>query len=92
MKKTLLAITLALPLVASSCLGPNRLFNSLGNWNAEATEQNWLNEIIFIGLNIIPVYGIAYFADIVAFNTIGYWSGDNPIEDPGPFPESFSSK
>lgn len=89
MKKSLLALTLALPLFASSCLGPNNLHNSLRNWNAEVTEQDWLNEVIFLAMTIIPVYGIAQLADILVFNTIDYWSGENPIDTPGPFPETF---
>jgi hypothetical protein len=38
---------------------------------------------------IIPVYGIALLGDYVIFNTMDYWSGDNMINDPGPFPEGF---
>jgi hypothetical protein len=88
--KKLFVIPLVLSLAA--CLGPNNAFNSLRNWNATVTDQDWLNEIIFLALNIIPVYGIFYLGDIVIFNTMDYWSGDNPIGDPGPFPDTFSNK
>jgi hypothetical protein len=91
MKKTLLGLTLALSVMATSCLGPNRLYNSINNWNAEATEQDWLNEVIYLGLNIIPVYGIALFVDVIAINTIGYW-GNNPVDDPGAFPDSWGNE
>lgn len=90
MKKSLIAAALTLGLLSSSCLGPNNLYNGIRNWNAEVTEQDWLNEVIFIGFWIIPVYPIASFGDIVIFNTIGYW-GENPIKDPGEFP-GFSRK
>ncbi|MCB9916034.1 MAG: DUF3332 family protein [Planctomycetes bacterium] len=85
MKKVLLASLLALGVSTTSCLGPDNTYHSIKNWNAELSEQDWVNEIVFLGLNIIPVYGIAQFLDILIFNTIGYW-GDNPISDPGPFP------
>ena len=68
---------LTLPLLATSCLGPNRLFNDLHEWNKTVTEQDWLNELIFLGLIIVPVYPIAYVVDIVALNTYDYWAGDN---------------
>jgi hypothetical protein len=91
MKKAFLASVLALSLVGSSCLGPDHLYGSLKNWNAGLTEMDWLDEIIFLGLWIIPVYPIALLGDVVIFNTWGYWTGENPISDPGAF-EGFSSK
>lgn len=90
MKKALLASALTLSLIGSSCLGPDNLYGSVKNWNAELSDQDWVNEVVFIGLTIIPVYGFALLGDIVIFNTIGYW-GENPIGDPGQFP-GFSSK
>lgn len=77
-KKTLAASALTLGLLAPSCLGPNNAFNGINNWNATATDQDWLNEVIFLGLNIIPVYALALMGDMLIFNTIGYW-GENPI-------------
>lgn len=92
MKKLVLAVVLSLTFLATGCLGPNNLHNTIRNWNAEVTEQDWINEGIFIGLTVFPVYGIAYLGDILIFNTIDYWSGKNPINDPGPFPhDSFQA-
>jgi hypothetical protein len=80
MKKALAAAVLALGLF-SSCLGPDKLFNKLHDWNLRATENRWANEGIFLVLTIIPVYGLAYVADIVVLNSIEWWSGDNPMDD-----------
>jgi len=91
MTKTLLASALTLSLLGSSCLGPDNLYRSLKNWNATMTEQDFLNEAVFIGLNIIPVYWFALAGDVLIFNTVGYWTGDDIITDPGTFP-GFSSK
>jgi hypothetical protein len=33
-------------------------------------------------LTIIPVYGIAYLGDIIIFNSIEFWGGENPISPP----------
>jgi Domain of unknown function (DUF3332) len=89
MKRSFLALALAASLFASSCLGPNRLFNSITNWNAGLSDQDWINEVVFVGLVIIPVYGIALLGDYLIFNTIDYWGGNNPINDPGPFPDTW---
>ena len=74
MKKALLASVLALGLVSSSCLGPDHLYGSVKNWNAEMSDMDWLNEIVFLGLWIIPVYPITLLGDVVIFNTWGYWT------------------
>ena len=79
LKKTALAGALGLALLSTSCLGPNNTFNNLNKWNEELTENRWGNEAVFLGLNIIPVYPIAYLADIIIFNSIEWWGGDNPV-------------
>ncbi len=82
MKKALVAAVLSLGLF-SSCLGPNRLFNNLNDWNQEATDNRWVNEGIFVVLNVIPVYGVCYLVDIVALNSIEWWGGKNPAAKDG---------
>jgi hypothetical protein len=86
MKKTLSALVLSVGLLSSSCLGPDHLYNSVKNWNAGLSEQDWVNELVYIGLHIIPVYGVCLVGDILVCNTVGYWSGNNLVKDPGPFP------
>lgn len=86
MKKTMLTAALLAALCSSSCLGPDNLYRSVKDWNAEVSEQDWIKEVVFLGLVIIPVYPIALFADVVVFNTVSYWSGTPPIKDPGEFP------
>jgi hypothetical protein len=79
MKKALVAAVLSLGLF-SSCLGPNKAFNKLHDWNMGVTENRWANEGIFLVFNIIPVYGVAYAVDIIVLNSIEWWSGDNPMD------------
>ncbi|MBL8804132.1 MAG: DUF3332 family protein [Planctomycetes bacterium] len=76
----LLAAVLATGLFGASCLGPNKAFNQLNAWNQKVTENKWANEAVFIVLNIVPVYGFAYLADIVVFNSIEFWGGKNPMD------------
>ena len=89
MKQLILAGVCSLGLF-TSCLGPNNAHNSIRNWNVEISDQDWVNEVVFLGFTIIPVYGFAYLGDILIFNTMGYWA-ENPINDPGPYPEGFKN-
>jgi hypothetical protein len=90
MKKALLSSALALGL-CSGCLGPDNLYNSIKNWNADLSDQDWVNEAVWLGLNIVPVYPISLIGDHLIFNTITYWTGNDTIKDPGEFP-GFTSK
>ena len=74
-KKILIASVLSLGLF-SACLGPNKYWNKLHDWNMGVSENRWANEGIFLVFTIIPVYGITYLADIVIFNSIEWWSKD----------------
>ncbi len=76
MKKKFLALSIGVGLLTASCLGPNKLFNDLHDWNMEVSENDAVNELVFLGFTIFPVYSIAYFIDIVVLNTVDYWSGD----------------
>jgi len=81
-KKSLLACALTLSLFSSSCLGPDNAFNRLHYWNKNMSENKWGNEAMFVLLTIIPVYGFAYLGDILIFNSIEFWGGENPISPP----------
>ncbi len=63
----------------SSCLGSFRAFNNLKDWNQGATDSKFLDNLIFWGLNIVPVYGLFFIGDALIFNVIEFWSGSNPI-------------
>lgn len=77
--KTLIAVLLiSTSILCSSCIGSFKLWNGLKEWN-QGVSNKFVNELVFIALNIVPVYGIAYFADLVVLNTIEFWSGSNPV-------------
>jgi hypothetical protein len=79
MKKTVLSLSLASTILFSSCIGSFGLFNKVLDWNKEVTDSKFANEVIFLVLYILPVYGIASAADLIIFNSIEFWTGDNPI-------------
>ncbi len=76
MKKALIAAILSLGLF-SSCLGPNKWWNGLHDWNMQVSDNRWVNELVFLGLTIIPVYGLVYLGDIVISNSIEWWQNEN---------------
>lgn len=79
MKKCFIAASLALGLFGASCLGPNKLFNDVHEWNKGFHDNRWVNEAVFLGLNIIPVYQVCLFVDYIVLNSIEWWGGDNPV-------------
>ena len=79
-RTSLLAAILSLSLFVTGCLGPNRAFNGVHEWNQQASDNEYVNEAIFLGCHFLPVYGLAYFIDIVVLNTVEYWTGDNPMD------------
>lgn len=82
MKKLLLGAALAgVMLTSTGCLGPNRAFEGLHDWNLQVSDSDIVNEMVFLGCMIIPVYPIAFLADIVVLNTIDYWGNDMTISD-----------
>lgn len=85
MKKAMFLTVAALILgsATTGCIGKSNtfcLFNGVLKWNKTASDNEWINELIFLGLNIIPVYGISLFADVIVFNSIDFWTGDNPMK------------
>lgn len=79
MKKPIIAMALAASLLSSSCLGSFQAFNNLKEWNQGVSDSKWVNNLIFWGLNIVPVYALFLVGDALIFNVIEFWSGSNPI-------------
>ena len=71
------AILLSGALLTSSCVGSFGLFNKLASWNKGATNEKFLNELIF--LIISPAYAVCGVVDVLVLNTIEFWSGNNPV-------------
>lgn len=81
-KKSILCVVLGSSLMCSSCIGSFGLWNNLKEWN-EGLGQKFVNEIVFMALHLIPVYEVAYIADVLVLNSIEFWTGTNPLADVG---------
>ncbi|MAN58848.1 MAG: hypothetical protein CMC08_03310 [Flavobacteriaceae bacterium] len=79
MKKSIICIALSASVLCTSCLGSFSAFNNLKDWNMEISDSKFVNNLVFWGLNIIPVYGLFFLGDTIIFNVIEFWSGSNPI-------------
>ena len=81
-KMFLVAAVLSGSLLFSSCVGSFGLFNRLTTWN-QSLGNKFVNELVFLAFNIVPVYGVAYLADALVINSIEFWSGSNPTASIG---------
>lgn len=79
-RRRLGALAVAVALVSNGCFGSFNLTRKLYQWNDQISQDKWIKELIFIVLVWVPVYGLAGLGDAVLFNTIEFWSGENPIE------------
>ncbi len=77
-----MAIVLSGTILFSSCVGSFSLFNRLCTWN-QGVSNKFVNELVFLALNIVPAYGVCYLADILVINSIEFWTGSNPMADVG---------
>lgn len=81
MKKRIIpvcAIVLASSLLLTSCIGSFKMTNKVLAWNSQISNK-FVNELVFFGLWVLPVYEISALADMLVINSIEFWSGSNPI-------------
>lgn len=81
-RKVLLALLLVT--VSTGCLGRAALTKKVKQVNLSATENRYGREGIFLGLSILWVYRVCTVLDLLVFNSIEFWSGENPINGASP--------
>lgn len=70
--------------VTTACYGPFNLTRNVYHWNSGIkgsgeVNEKWMKEIVFFGMIVIPVYMFSALLDAFIFNSIQFWTGDNPI-------------
>jgi hypothetical protein len=63
----------------SGCYGPFYLVRKVHKFNGEVSDNKWVVELAFLAMYIIPVYSLAGAADAIIFNSIEFWTGENPL-------------
>lgn len=76
-----LLVTSMLGFSQLGCLGQGALGGKVLKFNLGVTENKWGRWLVFLLLNIIPVYPIAGLIDLVIINSIEFHTGTNPITD-----------
>ncbi len=71
-------LVLVLLVTAFGCYGSFNLVNKVYKFNG-GLGGKFVNEIGFLVMVIVPVYGVATFVDAVILNTIEFWTGTNPM-------------
>lgn len=71
--------------LTTACYGPFNLTRNVYHWNGnikggKEVNEKWMKEFVFFGMIIIPVYMFSALLDAFIFNSIQFWSGDNPIK------------
>lgn len=79
MRKVVMSVALAAAVLSTSCLGSFHAVTSLKHWNDSASDNKFVNNLLFWAMNIVPVYPIFVLGDAVIFNLIEFWSGSNPL-------------
>ena len=69
-------------MVSSGCYGPFNLTRRLYQWNGQIGATKWEREFMFILLAWAPVYGLAVAGDAIVFNSMEFWTGNNPVDPP----------
>lgn len=65
-------------LFQTGCIGSFQMTNQLYDWN-QGLNSKALQELVFVGFVILPVYAVTLFIDGLILNSIEFWSGSNPM-------------
>ena len=68
-------------ILLTGCTGPFQLTKNLHKWQTTVSDDQWAQEVVFLGCVILPVYGLATLGDALIFNSIEFWGGENPIQN-----------
>jgi hypothetical protein len=66
------------------CMGHNALTAKVIRWNLETADTRWGREGIFVGLWITLVIPVCAILDLLVFNSIEFWSGENNLNGKSP--------
>ena len=70
---------LAAAVLSGGCYGPFELTKKIYKWNGGVSNDRWAVEIVFLIAAILPIYEFAGLADAVVFNSVEFWTGENPL-------------
>ena len=78
MKKMIAVIVIA-AFFTTGCTGSFNLTRKVYNFHRSQTDK-WSDELCFLVVALLPIYGFATLADAIVFNSIEFWTGKNPVD------------
>ncbi len=76
--KKLIVLLVLVAMVSAGCTGSFMLTKKVYNFHRDQ-DGKWMDELFFLGTVILPVYGLATLGDAIIFNSIEFWTDENPI-------------
>jgi hypothetical protein len=79
------AVLVGFMTVSTACYGPFNLTRNVYHWNSGVkgsgeVNEKWMKEFVFFGMIVVPVYMFSALLDAFIFNSIQFWSGENPVK------------
>jgi hypothetical protein len=68
-----------LPLATTACFGGFNLTRKVYKFNKDVSGDKWIRWLVFLVLVIVPIYGLSQLLDALLFNSIEFWTGNNPV-------------
>jgi len=81
--RRLVLVLAAVAFTQTACFGSFAATRALYNFNKGVSQDKWLQELVFLGLIILPAYSLFALGDVIIFNSIEFWGGNNPIRADG---------
>jgi hypothetical protein len=79
-RAVLMTITAGALITSSGCFGAFNVTRKVYGFNKTVSTNKFARELVFLAFNIVPVYGVAGFADAVIVNSVEFWTGKNPVQ------------
>jgi len=82
MLRRVIAITMLsafVPLTTTACFGTFPTARKVYRWNAGVHSDKWVRWLVFLAINIVPVYFSAAVFDMIFSNSVEFWTGTNPM-------------
>lgn len=78
-------VVVAFLTTSTACFGPFNLTKNVYHWNSGIkgsgeVNDKWMKELVFFGMIVVPVYMFSALLDAFIFNSIQFWTGENPVK------------
>lgn len=91
MKKFIALLLVCTVFTSIGCTGSFNLTRKVYDAHRSQSDK-WADELVFLVVALLPIYGIATWCDAVIFNSIEFWTDENPIVYNPNGPKKFVSK